>query len=264
MKSFQQKPRVLVVGGGTLAQALEKKFQPSGILTFRAGRNPGPWHLDLSRDPGCWKVPGDLDWVFVCAGVTSREECERDPWRSCWVNVVGGIRVARHFERRGARVVFFGTDLLPEEGEYARQKDELRRAVAEMPHCYWIRLAKVIYPSLPIFQKWCEELKAEKKPKAFHGMKLCPLSPEAVAECAWRLASGFPTSIREASWQSNREMSYLDLATQWLAWWGKNDISPEAEIGNAFMQKRIKQKKSSYQPFADVITATDAGKWWNF
>lgn len=56
MKSFQQKPRVLVVGGGTLAQALEKKFQPSGILTFRAGRNPGPWHLDLSRDPGCWQI----------------------------------------------------------------------------------------------------------------------------------------------------------------------------------------------------------------
>ena len=79
MKGFRQKPRVLVVGGGTLAQALEKSFSLGGITTFRAGRNPGAWHLDLSRDPGCWNVPSQLDWVFVCAGMTSRAECEKQP-----------------------------------------------------------------------------------------------------------------------------------------------------------------------------------------
>ena len=31
MKGFHQKQRVLVVGVGTLAQALEKSFSPSGI-----------------------------------------------------------------------------------------------------------------------------------------------------------------------------------------------------------------------------------------
>ena len=97
MKGFRKKPRVLVVGGGTLAQALEKSFSLGGITTFRAGRNPGVWHLDLSRDPGCWKVPGDLDWVFVCAGMTSRVECEKQPHLSRWINVGGSVRLARHF-----------------------------------------------------------------------------------------------------------------------------------------------------------------------
>jgi hypothetical protein len=55
MRDFSRKPRVLVVGGGTLAWALEKSFSSSGIPTFRAGRNPGVWHLDLSGDLGSWQ-----------------------------------------------------------------------------------------------------------------------------------------------------------------------------------------------------------------
>jgi len=215
MRNFPRKPRVLVVGGGTIARALEKSFSSKGIPTFRTGRNPSPWHLDLSRDPDCWKVPLNLDWVFVCAGITSREACERDSWRSRWVNVVGGIRVARYFQCKGTRVVFFGTDLDASEGEYARQKEELRQVVAAMPHCVWIRLGKVIHSELPVFVQWQKDLDQRRPLRILKGVSISPLNLETVAENAWQLIRQGPPHSREANWCSAWAITYKDLAKYW-------------------------------------------------
>jgi len=176
---LNHEPKVLVLGSGVLATALEKKWFSAGVPLARAGRNTRPWHLDLARGPDCWRVPARPKWVFVCAGITSREACERDPWRSRWVNVVGGIRVARYFQGKGTRVVFFGTDLDPSEGEYARQKEELRRAGAAMPHCLWIRLGKVIHPGLPVFVHWRDQVSSGMI-GAWEDVGMRPMTAEAV------------------------------------------------------------------------------------
>ena len=216
MKGFRQKPRVLVVGGGTLAQALEKSFSLGGIVTFRAGRNPGAWHLDLSRDPGCWNVPGDLDWVFVCAGMTSRAECEKQPHLSRWINMGGSVRLARYFLSRGAKVVFFGTDLSPEAGEYAKQKEELRRQLAQLPGSVWIRLGKVVHHTPVRFYKagknlWLRERRSKPSlPSGFFPFRRRPL----------RKAAGIWSPRgrgRERRWSGRhpRSMTYVELARKW-------------------------------------------------
>lgn len=263
MKGFRRKPRVLVVGGGTLARALEKKFQPSEIPVFLARRNPGPWHLDLSRDPGCWNVPGDLDWVFVCAGMTSRAECEKQPHRSRWINVGGGVRLARHFLSRGARVVFFGTDLSPEAGEYAKQKEELRRQLAQLPGSVWIRLGKVVHPRLPVLQSWKESLAQGTPIEAFASVRIFPLSPEAVAEGCRHLVSSQQPSPTGLVWQTSRSMNYVELARKWGQFLGY----PPSRV-RIVEKKELKDEWTPYPVFPSneyeaTLGAIDRNAWWN-
>jgi dTDP-4-dehydrorhamnose reductase len=263
MKGFRQKSRVLVVGGGTLAQALEKRFQPSGISTFRAGRNRGHWHLDLSRDPGCWNVPGDLDWVFVCAGMTSRAECEKQTHLSRWINVAGSVRLARHFLSRGTKVVFFGTDLSPESGEYAKQKEELRRKLVQLPGTVWIRLGKVVHPRLPVLESWKEALAQGAPIEAFTSVRIFPVSPEGVAEGCRHLVASRQRPAMELVWKTSRSMTYVELARKWGLFLGY----PASRI-------RIVEKNSPpdvwapYPAFPSkeyeaILESVDRNAWWN-
>jgi len=263
MKGFRQKPRVLVVGGGTLAQALEKSFSLGGITTFRAGRNPGVWHLDLSRDPGCWNVPSQLDWVFVCAGMTSRAECEKQPHLSRWINVGGGVQLARHFLSRGAKVVFFGTDLSPEAGEYAKQKEELRRQLAQLAGSVWIRLGKVVHPRLPVLQSWKESLAQGTPIEAFASVRISPVSPEAIAEGCLHLVASRQRPATALVWQTPGGMTYVELARKW----GQFLEYPASRT-------RILEKKSPPEAWAPypvfpskeyeaILWGVDRNAWWN-
>jgi len=263
MKGLWRKPRVLVVGGGTLAQALEKSFAVGGITTFRAGRNPGVWHLDLSRDPGCWNVPSQLDWVFVCAGMTSRAECEKQPHLSRWINVGGSVRLARYFLSRGAKVVFFGTDLSPEAGEYAKQKEELRRQLAQLPGSVWIRLGKVVHPRLPVLQSWKESLAQGTPIEAFASVRIFPVSPEAVAESCRHLVASRQRPGTALVWQTSRSMTYVELARKWGQF-----------LGYPASQTRILEKKSPPEAWAPypvfpskeyeaILGGVDKNAWWN-
>ena len=263
MRDLPRKPRVLVVGGGTLARALEKSFSPSGIPTFRAGRNVGCWHLDLSRDPGCWNVPGDLDWVFVCAGMTSRAECEKKPHLSRWINVGGSVQLARHFLSRGAKVVFFGTDLSPEAGEYAKQKEELRRQLAQLAGIVWIRLGKVVHPRLPVLESWKKSLAQGAPIEAFTSVRISPLSPEAVAEGCRHLVSSRQRPATELVWQTPKSMTYVELARKWGLFLGY----PASRI-------RILEKNSAPEAWSPypvfpskeyeaILRGVDKNAWWN-
>ncbi len=224
----------------------------------RAGKKFGRWHVDLARGPDCWRLPARPDWVFVCAGVTSREKCERDPWRSRWVNVVGGIRVARHFEQRGARVVFFGTDLSPEDGEYARQKEELRRAVAAMPHCLWICLGKVIHPGLPVFKQWQKDLAQGRPLKILQEVSISPLSPEAVAECGWQLTRPGFSAPREASWRPEVSFRYETLAEKW-----KKQLETAPAQKSSGVKWNASWASATRKDFwTGLISSIDRGRWW--
>jgi len=263
MKGVRQKSRVLVVGGGTLAQALEKRFQPSGISTFRAGRNPGPWHLDLSRDPSCWNVPLDLDWVFVCAGMTSREECEKQPHLSRWINVWGSLRLARYFLSRGAKVVFFGTDLSPEAGAYAKQKEELRRQLAQLAGTVWIRLGKVVHPRLPVLESWKKSLAQGTPIEAFASVRIFPVSPEAVAEGCLHLVASRQRPATELVWQSPKSMTYVEIARKWGNFLGypasRIRILEKNSLPDAWAPYPVFPSKE----YEAILGGVDRNAWWN-
>jgi len=260
MKGFQQKPRVLVVGGGTLAQALEKSFSLGGVVTFRAGRNPGAWHLDLARDPSCWRVPAQPTWVFVCAGVTSRKDCEDYPFSSRQINVKGGTVVARYFSGRGSRVVFFGTDLGREKGEYARQKEDLRAIARGLPGVFWIRLGKVIHGDLPVLRRWREQA-VSGEVEAWEDVKIRPTSPEAVAEACAALMKTKEFLPKEMDWNQARPMSYADLADRW--------VQAIGALGKVKIRSTASPEKSGELPagncpesFRRLLAREERKAWW--
>ena len=263
MKGFRQKPRVLVVGGGTLAQALEKSFSLGGIATFRAGRNPGEWHLDLSRDPGCWNVPVHLDWVFVCAGMTSRAECEKQPHLSRWTNVGGSLRLARHFLSRGARVVFFGTDLPPEAGEYAKQKEELRRQLAQLAGSVWIRLGKVVHPRLSVLQSWKESLAQGAPLEAYESVRIFPVSPEAIAQGCLHLVASRQRPATALVWQTTRSMTYVELARKWGNFLGYPASRTRILEKNSLLEARAPYPVFPSKEYEAILGGVDRNAWWN-
>ena len=263
MKGFRQKPRVLVVGGGTLAQALEKSFSLGGIATFRAGRNPGEWHLDLSRDPGCWNVPVHLDWVFVCAGMTSRAECEKQPHLSRWTNVGGSLRLARHFLSRGARVVFFGTDLPPEAGEYAKQKEELRRQLAQLAGSVWIRLGKVVHPRLSVLQSWKESLAQGAPLEAYESVRIFPVSPEAIAHGCLHLVASRQRPATALVWQTTRSMTYVELARKWGNFLGYPASRTRILEKNSLLEARAPYPVFPSKEYEAILGGVDRNAWWN-
>jgi hypothetical protein len=263
MRDLPRKPRVLVVGGGTLAQALEKSFSQSGISTFRAGRNPGPWHLDLSRDPGCWNTPGDLDWVFVCAGMTSRVECEKQPHLSRWINVGGSVRLARHFLSRGARVVFFGTDLSPKAGEYAKQKEELRRQLAQLPGTVWIRLGKVVHPRLPVLENWKEALAQGTQIEALDSVRIFPVSPEAIAEGCLHLVASRQRPATELVWQTPKSMAYVEIARKWGNFLGYPASRIRILEKNSPLEAWTPYPVFPSKEYEAILGGVDRNAWWN-
>lgn len=251
----------MVLGSGVLAGALEKRWVSAGVPVARAGRNFGRWHADLARGPDSWRLPERPRWVFVCAGVTSREACERDPWRSRWVNVVGGIRLARHFERRGARVVFFGTDLLPEAGEYARQKEDLRRAVASMPHCLWIRLGKVIHAGLPVFAQWRQQADLGRV-KAWENVRIRPLGLEAWVEACVALVETKKLVMRRMDWDVAEPITYAELATRWAR---RNGLVGKIK----FLASATTHQSGDWvsgkcpEPFRGLLDRESRKSWWH-
>jgi dTDP-4-dehydrorhamnose reductase len=207
-------PSALIMGDGTLALALEMRLSQEFRGVIRAGKDHGSWHLDLARDPSCWRVPAHPVWVFVCAGVTSRKDCEDHPFNSRQINVKGGMVVARYFSGQGSKVVFFGTDLGREDGEYARQKEDLRAMVRGLPGVFWIRLGKVIHCHLPVLRLWREQAYSGEV-EAWGDVRIRPITPEAVAEVCAALMKTKEFLPKEMDWNQTPPISYAELASRW-------------------------------------------------
>ena len=252
---------VLIFGESTLANALEKRFSRGRARVIRAGKNPGLWHLDMARDPSCWRVPSAPSWVFVCAGITSRERCESQPHATRWVNVAGGIRLARHFSRQGTRMVFFGTDLEPEEGEYARQKEDLRAAVAGLPGVFWIRLGKVVHPGLPVLLGWREQVDAGVV-EAWKDVLIQPVTPEAVAGACAALLETREFLPKEMDWNVAPPMTYAEFASRWARSTGR---AGSVKIRELPAPRKNRQLPPGTCPdlFRRLLTREDHGAWWS-
>jgi hypothetical protein len=195
--------------------------------------------------------------------MTSRVECEKQPHLSRWINVGGSVQLARHFISRGAKVVFFGTDLSPEAGEYAKQKEELRRQLAQLAGSVWIRLGKVVHPRLPVLQSWKESLAQGTPIEAFASVRIFPVSPEAVAEGCRYLVASRQRPTAGLVWQTPRSMTYVELARKWGQF-----------LGYPPSQTRILEKKSPPEPWAPypvfpskeyeaILGGVDRNAWWN-
>jgi hypothetical protein len=160
-------------------------------------------------------------------------------------------------------VVFFGTDLSPKAGEYAKQKEELRRQLAQLPGTVWIRLGKVVHPRLPVLENWKEALAQGTPIEAFDSVRIFPVSPEAIAEGCLHLVASRQRPATELVWQTPKSMAYVEIARKWGLFLGY----PASRI--RILEKNSATKAWSPYPvfpskeYEAILRGVDKNAWWN-
>lgn len=221
----------LVVGGDSLiGQSLVQHLKTLGWSTLSTSRRGGgDIHLDLGAAPGSWPTTADIDVVFLCAAITSTQECETDPQRARTINVTNMVRVAEHFARKTTHVVFLSSNLVfdgtvpfprPEtpvrpNSVYGSLKAEAENRLQKaLPHLAIVRLTKVIGPQTTLFRQWLTKLRRDEAIIAFSDMVFAPISAAFAADALCRLAETRTAGIFHLS--ADADISY-EAAARHLA-----------------------------------------------
>lgn len=218
----------LVVGAdGMIGRALTQRLRGEGwpvVRTVRAAE-AGAVALDLSGDVAAWSPPCEVGAAYLCAAVTSLEDCRRDPARSRAVNVCAAAALARTLARRGAVVLFPSTNLVfdgsrPFERadapvapatEYGRQKAEAERLLLGMAGPIGIvRFTKVLGPRAPLLARWAGDLRQGRPVHPFADMVLAPVPLEFAVDVLVRAARERMGGILQVS--GPQDVSYEAVA----------------------------------------------------
>lgn len=189
--------KFLVIGGdGQLGSSLASLLRKAGhyVLStvFMNNQVRGDQiFLDLSGDISTWQIPRQLDVTFLCAAITSLDQCRTQPMESRKINVENTLALAHRLSQEGA-VLFFPSSNLVFDGlvpfqkatepvnphcEYGRQKAETERMLSELTDkSAIIRFTKIISPGMTIFKNWITDLRQGKTIHPFSDMALSPVS----------------------------------------------------------------------------------------
>ena len=108
--------KVLITGRtGYIARALVNTFESNHWITTSTSRcgNDSSLALDLCNSEAFdYSVLGPKDIVIHLAGVSSPDICRRDQARSLKINVEGTLTFLHRCIERGARVIFYSSDVV--------------------------------------------------------------------------------------------------------------------------------------------------------
>lgn len=246
--------RHLVVGAdGLIGQALVAHLDSLGedvLETTRRGDTPTKRRLflDLERDVSTWLPPLGISHAYLCAAITSTEDCRRKPSETMRVNVEASEIIARKLVASGAFVVLLSSNQVfdgsrpfckAEEPlcpvtEYGRQKAELEQRLSSCGESLAIvRLTKIIPPEFRLFQTWLKALDAGDSVTPYLDKFFAPLplsfSIETIAEVARRRLAGI-TQI-----SGNRDITYEQAARHIVRQLGRRQFlvkpTPEPRSG---------------------------------
>lgn len=186
--------QVLVVGkesslGAALIARLAARGDQVSATTRR--RDGDGLYLDLADSPATWQLPVGLTTAYVCAGITSIQDCETRSEETARINVQGPVELCRRLARSGVFSVVFSSNLVFD-GElprartddpvrpqcvYGRQKAALECALRQegLP-CAIVRLTKVLDPAQSLFGHWTELLLSGRPIEAFTDMMMAPVT----------------------------------------------------------------------------------------
>ena len=242
--------RHLVVGAdGLIGQALVAHLDQLGedvLETTRRSDTPTKRRLflDLERDIANWLPPLGVTHAYLCAAVTSTEECRRKPSETMRVNVEATETIARKLVASGAFVVLLSSNQVFDGSrpfckadeplcpvtEYGRQKAEIEQRLANCGNSLAIvRMTKVIPPEFKLFQTWLKALDAGDSvtPYLDKFFAQLPLSftVETLAEIARRRLPG----VIQIS--GNRDITYEQAARHIVRQLGRRQflVKPIAE-----------------------------------
>ncbi|CBN55121.1 MULTISPECIES: sugar nucleotide-binding protein [Kamptonema] len=181
--------------------------------------------IDLTKEIANWHPPAKIDVAYLCAAVTSLEQCRQDPVHSAEVNVRNTLSLAKDLIARGTFVVFLSTnqvydgsiplrkadDKVCPQTEYGRQKAEAEKQLLALGNLVSIvRFTKVLSSRVPLFQGWIQALRNNQEIHPFLDMVMAPVPLYFAADVLSRLGELRLPGIVQVS--GEKDISYDEVA----------------------------------------------------
>jgi dTDP-4-dehydrorhamnose reductase len=182
-------------------------------------------YLDLSERGAKREWPQPVSVAILCAGVTSLEECKREPAATARVNVDAIPALAEELVAAGIVVVYLSTNQVfdgteayrsPNDPtspvtEYGRQKAEAERKIGRLGASVSIvRLTKVLYPATPLLSQWRDALEAGEAIQPFSDMYMAPVPLDHVVTVLRTIGERRLPGLLQVS--GDRDVSYAEAA----------------------------------------------------
>jgi len=217
---------VLIVGAdGMIGRTLAERFTAAGRNVVRTALlpTPGAIPLDLTREAAAW-TPPPAAVAYLCAAVTSQDQCRAHPAESRAVNVTGTMALAEKLVRQGTHVVFPSTNLVLDglrprqpadapyapQTEYGRQKTETEQRLRQLPGACIVRFTKVLGRAAPLLLNWMAAIHKGESIRPFSDMPLAPVPLDFAVEVLVAVASRRVEGVVQVS--AEMDITYADAA----------------------------------------------------
>lgn len=220
----------LIIGiDSTMGQALEKTLTHEGYTVFGTSRRKAitrskMFYLDLSNVSTANLIQS-IDAVYLCAGVTSIADCQKNPAVAEQINVDAPIQLADYFLNQGAHVIYLSSNAVFSGARssyrasdarcpisiYGEHKAKAEEALLRLsPEISIVRLTKVLTPDYPLFMNWFAALKRHEPIQPFHHLHVSPVGIDLVAEFLKQIAEKRVHGITHLS--GLEDMNYTEVA----------------------------------------------------
>lgn len=233
----------LVIGAsGKIGQAIMaelSRLKKPAITTTRCGSREIPsqqMYLDLRDDSSIKELNlSSVSCIVFCAGVTSIEECKRNPEETKSINVdafetlVKKCRASRTpVTLISSNAVFDGkrgnlseSSIPSPDTDYGIQKLSQEKIIRKFSAGKIIRLTKALSINHGILKSWRDALESGSEIQAFGDIYLSPVSFTSVAEFVVSDLETSTVGIRHLS--ANKQLSYYQLASIMCNYFGKGE-----------------------------------------
>jgi dTDP-4-dehydrorhamnose reductase len=178
-----------VIGRELMGQYTSAGFPVIGTTRRKETISDGRMWMDLSSDVQSWRPPSSPSVAFLCAGVTSIEQCRIDPQGSRLTNVTNTVVITSILLDAGYFVVFVSTNLVYDGcvpfrrandracplTEYGKQKAEVEERLLSSDAVSVVRVTKVLPPNMPLFVDWRNHLTQGETIRAFSNLVFSPV-----------------------------------------------------------------------------------------
>jgi dTDP-4-dehydrorhamnose reductase len=227
---------VLVVGGDSMiGSELSTRLQAKGCRVFETTRrqqtiSDNRIFLNLKTVPSDFAETlsqRGINYVVLCASITSSADCEDNPSASREVNVIGNIAVGKQFLALDTPVIFLSSSAIfdgmverptPEESpspcsEYGRQKLLVEQALlqASSNTCI-LRLTKVLGRRNKLLEHWAKELQSRNIITPFMDASMAPIGLEYCSEVIFNIIWHKRCGVFHAG--PSYQITYVEAAKQ--------------------------------------------------